>query len=304
MRKHVAVLMGGISSEREISLASGRACAAALAQLGWQVTQIDVDRHIASRLESMRLDAALVALHGPFGEDGKIQSILEYLQIPYTHSGVLASALAMNKKLSKTIVASAGVPVAPSCYLKFSELKQEHPMAPPYVIKPVNEGSSFGVILVEAGQIFPLSALQENWRYGEDMMVEQYVAGRELTCPVLGGRALEVCEIFPQEQSSFYDFSAKYQKGGSSHVCPSVLSPNIYQTVQKFSLLAHTILGCRGITRSDFRYDEENDNLMWLEINTQPGMTETSLVPEIAAVSGLGFVDVVRWLVEDASCMR
>ncbi|AQT42974.1 C-terminal [Bartonella apihabitans] len=304
-KKHVAVLMGGFSSERPISLSSGTACAEAIENLGYKVTKVDVGRDVASRLSELKPDIAFNALHGIFGEDGRIQGILEFLQIPYTHSGVLASALAMDKGRAKIVAAANGVKVAPSRVMNRFEIGKIHPIEPPYVIKPVYEGSSFGVVIVKAGQNTPPSEITgSSWHYGDDVIVEKYVAGRELTCAVLGGEALEVCEIVPDKEFQFYDFQSKYKPGGSKHVCPAPLSPNIYQNVQRMSVAAHQALGCRGVSRSDFRFDEEKGELVWLEINTQPGMTPTSLVPDMAKVAGRSFGDLVKWMLEDASCMR
>ena len=304
-KKHVAVLMGGFSSERPISLSSGAACAEAIENLGYKVTKVDVGRDVASRLAELKPDIAFNALHGIFGEDGRIQGILEFLQIPYTHSGVLASALAMDKGRAKIIAAANGVTVAPSRVMNRFEIGKNHPIEPPYVIKPVYEGSSFGVVIVKAGQNTPPSEIAgPSWHYGDDVIIEKYVAGRELTCTVLGDKALDVCEIVPDKEFQFYDFQSKYKPGGSKHVCPAPLSPNIYQNVQRMSVAAHQALGCRGVSRSDFRFDEEKGELVWLEINTQPGMTPTSLVPDMAKVAGRSFGDLVEWMLEDASCMR
>lgn len=304
-KKHVAVLMGGFSSERSVSLSSGEACAKALEQEGYKVTKIDVGRDVASVLSHLRPDVAFNALHGIFGEDGRIQGILEFLQIPYTHSGVLASALAMDKGRAKIVASTQGVTVAPSRVMSRFDIGDKHPIEPPYVVKPVCEGSSFGVVIVTDDQARPPKELGEaEWHYGDDVIVEKYVAGRELTCAVIGDMALDVCEIVPYEGYKFYDFNSKYKPGGSRHVCPAPLSPIIYQNVQLMSVAAHQAIGCRGVSRSDFRYDEEKGELVWLEINTQPGMTPTSLVPDIAKVSGHSFGDLVKWMVEDASCMR
>jgi D-alanine-D-alanine ligase len=306
---HVAVLMGGLSSERPVSLSSGNACADALEQVGYRVSRVDVGRDVAQVLAGLKPDVAFNALHGPMGEDGSIQGILEFLQIPYTHSGLLASALAMNKDQAKIIAEAAGVPVAEARVMNRSEIGREHPMAPPYVIKPVAEGSSFGVIIVRDGAPHtPQSLHSDDWKYGERVMVERYIPGRELTCAVMGDRSLGVTEIIPIGQD-FYDFDAKYKKGGSRHQCPAELSPSIYQTIEKLAVEAHRAIGCRGVSRSDFRYDEKGGangagEVIWLEVNTQPGMTPTSLVPELAAHSGLSFAELVDWIVKDASCAR
>ncbi|MAW85843.1 MAG: D-alanine--D-alanine ligase [Phyllobacteriaceae bacterium] len=306
-RKHVAVLMGGFSSERPVSLASGKACADALEAEGYRVSRIDVDRNVAMVLADLSPDAVFNALHGPFGEDGTIQGILEYLQIPYTHSGVLASALAMDKDKSKKLAKVAGIPVAESKVMNRFEITSAHPMKPPYVVKPVAEGSSFGVVIVKEDQPHPPQVItSDDWKYGDRVMVERFVHGRELTCTVMGDVALGVTEIIPVGHQ-FYDYDSKYVSGGSKHECPARLSPNIYQKIQTLALKAHQILGCRGVTRSDFRYDDrhsENGELIWLEVNTQPGMTETSLAPELARHAGHSFGEFVSWMVEDASCMR
>jgi D-alanine-D-alanine ligase len=305
--KHVAVLMGGVSSERPVSLSSGNACADALEAEGYRVTRVDVDRNVSAVLSGLKPDVAFNALHGPFGEDGVIQGVLEYLEIPYTHSGVLASALAMNKEQAKKVARAAGVPVAESKVVNRFGIGNAHPMAPPYVVKPVAEGSSFGVVIVGEDQSHPPQIVSSpDWNYGESVMVERYVAGRELTCAVMGDVALGVCEIIPTGHS-FYDYDSKYVAGGSKHETPAKLSPNIYQKIQTLALKAHQAIGCRGVSRSDFRYDDrhsENGEIVWLEVNTQPGMTPTSLVPEIAAHAGHSFGDLLSWMVEDASCLR
>ena len=304
-RKHVAVLMGGFSSERPVSLASGAPCADALEDAGYRVSRVDVGRDVASVLADLNPDIAFNALHGPFGEDGTIQGILEFLQIPYTHSGVLASALAMHKGRAKTIAAAAGIPVAVSREMQRSEIGNTHPIEPPYVIKPVAEGSSFGVIIVPEGATNPPQSLHgDEWRYGENVMVERYIAGRELTCAVQGDRALGVTEIIPVGQA-FYDYDAKYKAGGSRHQCPADLSPSVYQKIQNLALEAHRAIGCRGVSRSDFRFDDNGTGeLVWLEVNTQPGMTPTSLVPELAALDGQSFEALMDWMIKDASCAR
>ncbi|WP_208439526.1 D-alanine--D-alanine ligase [Bartonella grahamii] len=303
--KHIAVLMGGFSSERSVSLSSGAACADVLEVQGYRVSRVDVDAHIASVLEQLQPDIAFNALHGPFGEDGRIQGILEYLKIPYTHSGVMASALAMDKGRAKIIVANVGVCVAPSRIMSRFALGQTHPMEPPYVIKPVCEGSSFGVVIVQENETAPPHSIGgAEWGYADEVMIEKYIPGRELTCAVLGNEVLDVCEILPDKHFPFYDYDSKYKTGGSLHICPAQLSLNIYQSVQRMSLAAHQAIGCRGVSRSDFRFDEKTGELVWLEINTQPGMTSTSLLPDIAKASGRTYGDIVQWMVEDASCMR
>ncbi|MBO6716836.1 MAG: D-alanine--D-alanine ligase [Rhizobiaceae bacterium] len=305
--KHVAVLYGGFSSERPVSLSSGKECAAALKAEGYRVTPVDVDHDVAEVLGRLKPDVAFNALHGPYGEDGTIQGVLEYLEIPYTHSGVLASALAMHKELAKTVAVAAGIPVAPALVMNRHDIVREHPMAPPYVVKPVAEGSSFGVVIVREDQSHPPQMIASpEWRYGDVVMVERYIPGRELTCAILGDESLGVTEIIPVGHS-FYDYDSKYVAGGSKHECPAKISPNIYQKIETLALKAHQAIGCRGVTRSDFRFDENaspEGELVWLEVNTQPGMTPTSLVPELALHSGRSFGELLRWMVEDASCSR
>jgi D-alanine-D-alanine ligase len=307
VKKHVAVLLGGFSSERPVSLSSGNACADALENEGYQVTRVDVGRDVGQVLAELNPDVAFNALHGPFGEDGTIQGILEYLGIPYTHSGVLASALAMNKEQAKRVAKAVGIPVAESKVVNRFAMKARHPMKPPYVVKPVSEGSSFGVVIVKEDRSHPPQVIASSeWKYGDIVMVERFVHGRELTCAVMGDVALGVTEIIPVGHS-FYDYDSKYVAGGSKHECPAKVSPNIYQKIQTLALKAHQAIGCRGVSRSDFRYDDrhsENGEVVWLEVNTQPGMTPTSLVPEIAAEAGHSFGDLLSWMVEDASCLR
>lgn len=304
--RHVAVLMGGWSAERDVSLKSGGACAGALEEAGYTVSRIDVGHDIANVLAELKPDVAFNALHGRFGEDGCIQGVLEVLEIPYTHSGVLASALAMNKAQARTIFKSAGIPIARGKTVNRFEAARAHVLTPPYVIKPVCEGSSVGVFIVTDDQEHPPSELSSSdWTGGEEVLVEQYVAGRELTCAVMGGVAFGVIDIQPAQ--AFYDYEAKYAPGGSIHVLPAEISPNIYEFIQKLTLRAHEALGCRGVSRADFRFDDRHGNsgeLVCLEVNTQPGMTETSLVPELAAHAGHSFSELVRWMVEDASCDR
>jgi D-alanine-D-alanine ligase len=306
-QKHVAVLMGGWSAEREVSLNSGRACARALEAQGYRVTPIDVQPDIARVLPGIGADVVFNALHGRFGEDGTIQGLLELLRMPYTHSGVLASALAMQKDQAKVIMKAAGVAVAAGEKINRFEAAKRHVLPPPYVVKPVSEGSSCGVIIVREERSHPpQELLREDWAFGDQVLVEKYVPGRELTCAVMGGRALGVIDIRPAT-GVFYDYDAKYAKGGSIHVLPAELKPNIYQRVQELALTAHQALGCRGVSRADLRYDDTPDgsgDLVVLEVNTQPGMTETSLVPELAAHAGYAFGELVRWMVEDASLDR
>lgn len=303
-KAQVAVLMGGWSAERDVSLSSGKACAEALRAEGFSVTEVDVQRNIASHLEELKPDVCFNALHGPFGEDGCIQGILEVLNIPYTHSGVLASSMAMHKKIAKEIISAAGVPVASDKIVKRGEAALGHLKLPPYVLKPVADGSSVGIFIVkDIDTPPPGQAILEAGSEDDDMIIEEFVDGLELTCGVLGNRALDVTEI-RSEAHEFYDYDAKYAPGGSQHILPAEISPNIYQFIQKWTLTAHTALGCRGVSRADFRYDEKKDLLVCLEVNTQPGMTSTSLLPEMAEKAGWSFNELVRWILEDASCNR
>lgn len=306
MSKHVAVLMGGWSSERQVSLWSGAACANALESVGFQVTRIDVGRDLPEVLARVRPDVCFNALHGRFGEDGTVQGLLEIMGIPYTHSGVLASSLAMHKQRAKTVMAAAGVSVPRGKVVTRTEAAEAHVLTPPYVLKPVDGGSSVGVLIVNEDHAHPPQELtRADWPHGELLLAENFVHGKELTCAVLNGEALDVIEIVPGD--GWYDFDAKYAKGGSQHVLPAKISSFVYQEVRKLAVAAHHALGCRGVSRADFRYDDRDGGtgeLVCLEVNTQPGMTETSLVPELAAYVGMGFGELVKWLVEDASLDR
>lgn len=306
MTKHVAVLMGGWSAEREVSLRSGKACADALEGEGYRVTRVDVQRNIAQVLAELKPDVAFNVLHGVPGEDGTIQGVLEVLGIPYTHSGVLASALAMDKAQARIVMAAAGVPVAEGKVVSRADAAKDHVMERPYVLKPVAEGSSVGVFIVTAEHAHPPQELtRPDWKHGEFLLAERFIPGLELTCAVMGEEALDVIEIEPATR--FYDYEAKYAPGGSRHILPARIKPNIYQKAQILALKAHRALGCRGISRADFRFDNRPDGsgeLFCLEVNTQPGMTETSLVPELAAYRGMSFGGLVRWILEDASLNR
>ena len=303
--KHVAVLMGGWSAEREISLRSGKACADALERSGHQVSRIDVDRDVAATLRARKPDLALNVLHGRPGEDGTLQGLLEVLGIPYSHSGVLASALAMKKDIAKSVLKAVGVPVPGGMVVARAEAAKRHLLPLPYVIKPVAEGSSVGVFIMREDHKHPPQELtRADWAFGDQVLVEPYIPGKELTCAVMGDRALGVIEIVPTVR--FYDYEAKYAPGGSKHLLPAPVPADTYREVQRLALAAHRALGCRGVTRSDFRFDDGlgAKGLFCLEVNTQPGMTETSLVPELAAHEGISFEDLVKWMVEDASLDR
>jgi D-alanine-D-alanine ligase len=297
--------MGGMSAEREVSLSSGKGCAAALREEGFDVVEIDPGRNVGQQLLDANVDAVFNALHGRFGEDGTMQGVLELLRIPYTHSGVLASALAMHKQRTKDVYKAAGVPVVNSIVVDRREAAARHLMEPPYVVKPVNEGSSVGVFIIRKGDNRPPEALgAAEWNLSSEMMVEEYVPGRELTVAVMGDKALGVTEITTNLE--FYDYEAKYSDGGSIHVLPAKVSQKVADEAMRLAVLAHQALGCRGVSRTDFRYDDSGGKhrLVALETNTQPGMTPTSLVPEQAAYNGMSYAKLCRWLVEDASCDR
>ena len=306
-RAHIAVLKGGMSAEREVSLRSGAACAEALRGEGYRVTEIDAGRDIADQLAKLKPDAAFNALHGKFGEDGCVQGILEMLGLPYTHSGVLASALAMHKERAKEVMKAAGVTVAEAKLVTRAEALKSHVLKPPYVIKPVAEGSSVGVVIVPPDAKRPPNSIAEGGPLDQVIMAERYIAGRELTCAVIGSFVTDIIEIVPLKGLEFYDYEAKYAPGGSKHELPAKLLPEIYQSLRKLTLEAHQSLGCRGVSRADFRYDDTpggTGELICLEVNTQPGMTGTSLVPELAGYAGWSFGELVRWMIEDASCNR
>ena len=296
---NVAVLMGGLSAEREVSLVSGRECAKALREAGYQVTEVDCGPDLPRRLADLKPAVCFNALHGRWGEDGCVQGLLEWLKIPYTHSGVLASALAMDKVKTKEVYKAAGLPVVESVLATKEEVEAGHVLPAPYVVKPYNEGSSVGVYIVREGSNAP--------RLAETMpdvvMVETYAPGRELTTTVMGDRALGVTDIITD---GWYDYEAKYAPGGSRHECPANLPADIEAACMDYALRAHRALGCRGVSRTDFRWDETRGlaGLILLETNTQPGMTPTSLAPEQAAHQGIGFPDFCAWMVRDASCNR
>ncbi|MDE3059866.1 MAG: D-alanine--D-alanine ligase [Pseudomonadota bacterium] len=300
MTKHIAVLKGGWSAEREVSLVSGAACAKALRELGYQVTEIDVQPDIAEVLARTRPDIVFNALHGRWGEDGCVQGLLELMKIPYTHSGVLASALAMDKPMAKKVFEAAGLRCPKGRTASKAEMLKSEPMKRPYVVKPTNEGSSVGVHLMQENTNFTFTA--ENWEYGEEVLVEEFIPGRELTVAVLNDQPLGVTEIRPKV--GFYDYTNKYTEGCSEHLCPAPLPDDIFDSVMQMALAAHRALGCRGLSRSDFRYDDTNgkNGLYLLEVNTQPGMTPLSLSPEQAAHAGISFHTLVESLVENACC--
>ncbi len=297
--KHVAVLLGGLSSEREVSLVSGRECADALERLGARVSRVDAGRDLAQVLTRLKPDVCFNALHGSWGEDGCVQGVLETLALPYTHSGVLASALAMDKAKSKAVLSAAGVPVPGGGLYDRMAVAADHVMAPPYVVKPNAEGSSVGVFIVHDGANRPPQDLASpNWTFGDQVMVEPFIRGFELAVGVMDGKAMTVTEIKPI--SGFYDYDAKYSDGGSMHVVPAQIPPQAFEKALYLSEQAHMALGCSGVSRSDLRYDDVNDILVLLEVNTQPGMTPTSLVPEQAASKGVSFDQLVLWITENA----
>ena len=300
----VAVLHGGISVEREVSLSSGVQVIAALRGSGYEVVPIDVGPDLPALLAALtpRPDVVFNALHGRFGEDGTIQGVLDWLGIPYTHSGVRSSALAMDKVLAKTVFAAAGLPVAPHRVVDIAALEAADPLPRPYVVKPLNEGSSVGVTIIHAGDN-RRAEIARGWKVGRSVLAEEFIPGRELTVGVMGDRALTVTEIRPAV--GFYDYEAKYATGGSRHVLPALVHHTAFAAAMEVALAAHRALGCRGASRADFRYDDtrgEPGRLVLLEVNTQPGLTPTSLLPEQAAHLGMSFPDLCAWMVEQATC--
>ncbi len=298
--RRIALLMGGRSAEREVSLASGAACAKGLRAAGYEVEEIDAGRDLAARLAAARPDAVFNALHGKWGEDGCVQGLLELMEIPYTHSGVRASALSMDKHLSKAVFRAAGLPVAESLLASPAEIAARHLMPLPYVVKPYDEGSSVGVHVLREGANSPpqvQAAAQER------LMVEAYAPGRELTVAVRAGEPMTVTEIIAE---GWYDYDAKYKLGGSRHVVPADLPSDVFDAAMGISAAAYEALGCRGVARADLRWDDRKgvEGFALLEMNTQPGMTPTSLAPEQAAHLGISFPEFVAWMVEDASCRR
>lgn len=297
--RHVALLQGGLSAEREVSLSTAKGCGEALERLGARVTRVDAGRDLAQVLTALKPDVCFNALHGAWGEDGRVQGVLETLGVPYTHSGVLASALAMDKAKSKSVLAAAGVPVPGGGLFNRLQAAADHVMPPPYVVKPNAEGSSVGVFIVREGANSPPQEIAApSWTFGEEVMIEPYVRGKELAVAVMDGKAVTVTDIVPQTE--FYDYDAKYAEGGSIHVVPAPIPPHVFEKAMEYAERAHAALGCRGVTRSDLRYDDINDILVLLEVNTQPGMTPTSLVPEQAASKGVSFDQLVLWITEDA----
>jgi len=301
----IAVLMGGRSAEREVSLSSGRGVMKALKDEGFDPVEVDPGEDLCAQLKAAKPDAVFNALHGRFGEDGTVQGILEWMRLPYTHSGVLASALAMHKERTKDIYRVAGLPVAKSVLADRHAAAKTHLLEPPYVVKPVNEGSSVGIFIVRKGDNRPPEALAASeWHISSEMMVEEFIPGRELTVSVMGETALGVTEITTALE--FYDYEAKYAPGGSQHILPAQVPANIADDCKNMAVIAHKALGCRGVSRTDFRFDDTGNKprLVLLETNTQPGMTPTSLVPEQAAHIGMSYAKLCRWMVEDASCDR
>jgi len=300
----VAVLYGGMSAEREVSLSTGRQVIVALREAGYDVVPIEVKDDLRAVIAALdpRPEAVFNALHGRFGEDGAIQGVLDWLGIPYTHSGVRASALAMDKVAAKAVLAAHGLPVPRGAVIDIATLEHADPMALPYVVKPINEGSSVGVEIMRVGDNRRAS-VAAGWKFGNAALVEEYVPGRDLTVGVMGERALAVTDIIPN--TAFYDYEAKYAEGGSRHVVPAEIHPDVYARALDVALAAHRALGCRGATRSDFRYDDtagEPGRLVLLEVNTQPGLTPTSLLPEQAAHLGMSFPQLCAWMVENAAC--
>ncbi len=302
MSKSVTVLMGGWSTEREVSLVSGAACADALRDCGYQVSCIDVKGNLRALMDGLEPapDVVFNALHGRYGEDGKIQGMLDILGLPYTHSGVLASALAMDKQIAKSVFAARGIPCPEGEVMPVAQVADHLEFEPPYVVKPNNEGSSVGVTIVRPGDN---QNPADDWPFGEDVLVERFIPGRELTVAVLGDHALGVTELCPHD--GFYDYEAKYTDGRTTHLCPAPIPESIARQAMDHAVAAHQALGCRGVSRADFRYDDTEEDpgkLYMLEVNTQPGMTPLSLVPEQAAHTGMDFGALVSWMVENATC--
>ncbi|HYZ24295.1 MAG TPA: D-alanine--D-alanine ligase [Rhodopila sp.] len=306
----VAVLYGGISAEREVSLTSGLEVIAALREAGFTVDPVEVSRDLGAVIAALasnpgapKPDVVFNALHGRFGEDGAIQGVLDWLEIPYTHSGVRASSIAMDKEAAKALFTAAGLPVARGRVIAIEDLAAADPLPLPYVIKPVNEGSSVGVSVIRGGDN-RRAEIAQTWRFGPTAMIEEYIPGRELTVGVLHDRPLAVTEIMAMA-GSFYDYDSKYAEGGSRHIVPATIHPTAYAHAMDVAVAAHRALGCRGATRCDFRYDDtagEPGRLVLLEINTQPGMTPVSLLPEQAAYCGMSFPQLCAWMVENAAC--
>ena len=298
MKPYVLVLFGGRSNEREVSVVTGNAVTQALIATGYKVKSIDVGENIESILANLdpKPDVVFNALHGRYGEDGNIQGLLNYLDIKYTHSGVLASAIAFNKPIAKLIMANAGIKVAEHQLVTYEQFSDGNIMSPPYVMKPINEGSSVGVSIIQVGDKFDFK--REDWVFGEKVMIERYIPGRELTVAVMGNRPLAVTEVNTGRE--FYDYKAKYVNGGSNHIIPADIPKIIYDEALYISLLAHQSLQCSGLSRVDLRFDGKS--LYVLEVNTQPGMTPTSLAPEQAAYLNISFNELVIWLVDNATC--
>ncbi len=298
--RRVAVLMGGLSAEREVSLVTGQGCSAALREEEFEVVEVDAGRNLVDQLSEIKPDAVFNALHGRWGEDGCVQGMLEWMQLPYTHSGVLASATAMDKVAAKRCFVAAGLPVPEGRVVERQAVLNTHPMNPPYVVKPTNEGSSVGVVIVRGGANSAIHAYDHDC---QELLVEKYVPGRELTVTVMGDSALAVTDIVTD---SWYDYRAKYAEGGSRHIIPAELPREIHDACMDIAVAAHKSLGCRSLSRADFRWDESSglDGLVLLEINTQPGMTPTSLSPEQAIFRGKSYSNLCRFLIEDASCCR
>ncbi|MGA0345811.1 MAG: D-alanine--D-alanine ligase [Alphaproteobacteria bacterium] len=305
VRLEIGVLMGGSSSERDISLLTGKAVISALQDLGHFVFSIDPISGVTQTIQTLTKKKPTVvfnALHGRFGEDGTIQGLLELLKIPYTHSPVLASAIAMNKPTAKHLFRQAGIQCPEHQVATKSEILDRDILPRPYVIKPCKEGSSIGVKIISDGTTLPHST-DDLWEYGDGFMVERFIPGRELTVAVMGDKALGITELRPK--SGFYDFESKYSEGKTNHIIPADLPASVSKIAMDSAVKAHKILGCKGITRSDFRYDDQQsgaDGLYLLELNTQPGLTPLSLVPEQAAYAGISFHDLVEWMVESATC--
>jgi D-alanine-D-alanine ligase len=299
-KKRVAVLMGGWSTEREVSLDSGRLVSGALQELGHDVISIDVKRDLSGLMDALtpKPDIIFNALHGVGGEDGSVQGLLEVLGIPYTHSGVDASAIAMNKVLSRRIFEQEGIQVPPWKVVSKNDIEKAHPMPLPYVIKPINEGSSRGVYIIRSDE--DIAHFKKDWSFGDTLLIEKFINGREIQVGVMGDRSIGAIEIRPRQ--GFYDYTAKYTDGMAEHLMPAPISPEAYEKVLGLGLKAHRALGCRSVSRSDFMYDELEDQFYLLELNTQPGMSPLSLLPEIVAYEGISFNQLISWMLDQAQC--
>lgn len=299
---HVLLLEGGWNEERNVSLATAESVYESLIEQGYQVTRYNPTRCVESLCETIKEskpDIVFNALHGIYFEDGRLQGLLDLLEVPYTHSNALSSAIAMHKPTAKNVFSDHGIPVPPGVVCSWDEIKDTHPMSPPYVVKPIDEGSSVGVFIIQEGN-HPIGTHLEQWPYNKKILVEKYIPGQEISVAVMDHKAIGILELRPKK--GFYDYTAKYTDGITEHIMPADIPEKAYAKALDYSTHAHQLLGCTGITRSDFRYDAENDALYLMEINTQPGFTKLSIFPEICAHYGISFNEIVCWLIEDGLC--